>query len=215
MATSDAELVGWVSEGAAGMGSWGAEQFIGVQPPATAVVSVVATSLTITITLNVNAALTGNALVPSNWIVLAPPGNFAPVTVTAVAAAGSTVVLTTTEQTGGGAYVLSIPTSGVVSASGSPLLAPFTQAFTGATTPTLIQNISVVDGRTIVLIFAKPVLPAGALVPSNYGIDHGLSVLTVTQINSQTYQLGTTTQTAGTLYTLTASNIFDIFFNPI
>jgi hypothetical protein len=199
------------------MGCWAIEQFIGVQPPATAVVSVIATSQLITVTLNVNAAITGNALIPSNWVVLAPPGNFAPVTVTGVSVSGMAILLTTTEQTGGGAYVLSIPTSGVFSTggTGSPLLAPYTQAFTGATTPTLIQSINVIDSRNIVLIFAKPVIASGALVPGNYAVNNGLSVTSVTQINSQTYQLGTTVQTSGTVYTLTASNIFDIFFNPI
>lgn len=196
-------------------GDFNAKVVIFGSPQNTVITSVTPASQQITIAFNTTISATGASAIPSNWTITAPPGNFASVTVTAISVVGQTIVLTTTEQTGGGAYILNIPNGVVSTILAAPLLAPYTQNFTGATTPTTIQAVNVIDGRTIVVIYSKPVIVSGAILPANYAINNGLSVLSVTEIDAQTYQIGTSVQTSGTAYTLTASNIFDIFFNPI
>lgn len=183
--------------------------------PAPAVVSVVASSYTVTITFNINIALVSPT--PAAWTITAPAGlNVAPVSVLSVAVAGSVVTLTTSEQTGGAYYTLTLPGAFIFSTPGGGyFIGPYTLVFEGASSPTPI-SIQVIDGFTLRVTFSKPVLPAGALIVSNYVITSpSLAVFSVSQVSSQTYTLTTGQQSIGTGYTLTVSNVFDIYFNPI
>lgn len=158
---------------------------------------------------------------PSAWTVgiIGSPTNVAPVTVTAIAVVGAVVTLTTTTQTGGATYVLNIPSTAITSTTGYPFLGPFAQDFTGGSGLTNTFVVTVIDAQTLLVTFQRPVMETGthgALQTSNYSLNHdNPAILGVTAVTAAQYVVTTAPQTYGTVYTLTVSNVWDTFFNPI
>lgn len=180
------------------------------------VVSVAASPGQVTITFNVSVILTGAAVNPSGWTITAPVGMVAPVTVVAVLLEGTEIILNTSEQTGGALYGLNFPEGLIFSTPGGlAFTGPFTQSFDGAATRTPIISAVSIDEQTVDILFARAVQPYGALNPSNYMLNPSVTVLSVVQLSPNGFRLTTAPQSTGQLYTLTASNIFDLAFNPI
>ena len=179
--------------------------------------TVAATAGTITITFNTPVVLTGSSATAQGWSIT-PPGSpmVIGVSVTGVAVAGNIVTLTTTEQTGGGAYTLNFPEGLIFSTPGGlAFTGPFQRSVTGAATHTPIISANAIDSRTVDILFARAVQPAGALNPANYVLSPPVAVLGVVQLTPNGFRLTTAPQSTGQVYTLTASNIYDLAFNPI
>jgi trimeric autotransporter adhesin len=158
---------------------------------------------------------------PGAWTVgiIGNPVNVAPVTVTAVSVVGATVTLTTTTQTGGATYVLNVPPGAIFSVTGYPWLGPFAQDFTGGAGLTNTFVVKVIDAQTLLVTFQRPVLETGthgALQTVNYSLNEdNPAILGVTAVTAAQYLVFTMPQTYGTEYTLTVSNVWDVFNNPI
>jgi hypothetical protein len=173
--------------------------------------SVTAALYTITVNMTDTVILTGDALQPSKWVIA---GNY-PMTVSNVSYGGSIITLTTTEGTQGASYNLLVPQGIVKSGNGTPCIGPFTFPFTGAgSVPTLLLA-SPIDARTLDIFFSEAVLETEAIIAGNYVISGGLSVTSSQKISDSIYRLTTTRQIPSVSYTITASNIHDLFENLI
>jgi hypothetical protein len=177
--------------------------------------SVVAIAGQITINFSSVPILTGVSNTPAGWTVSPPMGNFAPVAVLTLSVVGNAVILTTSEQTGGGAYTLNVSQSTIFATNGTAFTGPFGQAFTGVGSPTPIAAAISIDEHTLEVIFTKAVIASDAVNPANYVLSPTVPVLSVDILAPNTYRLHTGPQAPGTMYTLTASNIRDLAFNPI
>lgn len=167
------------------------------------------------LTYSLPPTLSGAALIPANWLIT---GGGIHVTVTAVGTSGNDILLTVTPQTQGATYTATMP-AGISGLSGSTPIAlsgAFTANFTGTgTAPTIVIAFPESDGKLVDVIFNESVVTSEAMIAANYSIDHSLVVFSVDQINLNSYRLHTSLQTAGTVYTLTVSNIHDLQGNLI
>ena len=82
--------------------------------------------------------------------------------------------------------------------------------------PVLASAVAI-DGHHLRISYNERVMPADALISSNYSITGGggLTVLAVVMETETVYVLTTTLQTPGQLYTVTVSNVRDLDGNPI
>lgn len=168
--------------------------------------------LEVRITFNAAPVLVGFATDPANWIITGPDT----VTVSAVTTDGNDVVLTTTEQTTGATYTVTIPPS-IANTDGVIYVGTNSFNFTGVGDPPFVAMAAGIDGFHVKVIFSEPVVESEALVPSNYVIT-GSGGLTVSDVEKETdlvYILTTSLQTVGASYTLTVSNIHDLYGNLI
>lgn len=160
----------------------------------------------VTLSFDATPVLTGNSLLPNNWTT-SPELSISNATVV-----GDSILLTTSEQTTGKLYTLNVP-SGISSQDGLLWIGPFTQTFTGVGQGPSILNIYCIDARTIDVSFSEEVYEPDALTKENYSINNGLQVFKVVKVSKTTYRLTTSKQAVGTSYTVTASNIRDIYGN--
>jgi len=159
------------------------------------------------------AALTLQAALPAYWTF---SGGSTAITATSVVlSAADTVRVYHTEPKGGETYTLTLPLSGLKSATSVPYNGAGTLNFTSVSqAPTAVQA-QVIDNKTVRVIFSEAVRPAEALVGSNYSIAPPLTVLSVTQETSNRFVLTTAAQTPSTVYTITVSNVKDLAGNPV
>ena len=128
---------------------------------------------------------------------------------------GKTVRLTTATQTYGTNYT--VTANNVQDVSANAMTAPGTASFTGVdtTAPTVLSAVTVTD-HTVNVTFSEPVDLTTAQNAANYSISSSLAVTgAVLQADLQTVQLTTATQTYGTSYTVTATNVSDAHGNAI
>lgn len=168
----------------------------------------------IEVLLSATGILTGDALVPSKWVVV---GGGVALTVVSVSIIGSLITLTTNEATDGASYTLLVPQGIVDSGTGNPCTGGFVQPFTGAGTAPILSLARSIDARQVEVYFTEAVVEAEALLPANYVITGGggLSVFAVEKITDTIFQLTTSAQEVALLYTVTASNIHDLAGNLI
>lgn len=81
--------------------------------------------------------------------------------------------------------------------------------------PPTVVGVNVIDAFTIRVIYSEPVEESGALVSTNYTFDNGLTASAVAKESDNTYMVTTSQQTSGISYTLTVSNVQDLFGNTI
>ncbi len=170
----------------------------------------------IIITFSDDISLAGDATIPGNWVIT-PSGGAVAVTVIGLSVVGADLTLTTTEATIGGSYSLGIPIGVYRTIDGYPLLPPYAQAYTGeGTAPTVSQIVVLNDARTFDVVFSESVLTAEALLKANYGVSPLLTVDTVTKVQDNRYTITTLeAQIPGQLYTVTVSNVHDLYGNLI
>ena len=163
-----------------------------------------------------NITLSGPALLAAQWTITASPGAAA-VTTESVVVAGATVTLHITECTGGASYYLHIPTTGITDTSMTPFGGPWLHAFTGVGITPFVALASASDALHAKVIFSEAVVEAEALLSTNYIVTGGagLTVYGVTKETDLVYVLTTSLQVAGQLYTVTVSNIHDLYGNLI
>jgi hypothetical protein len=181
------------------------------------IVSAVCSANSILLTFNAPVTVSSFAATASNWLII-PNAGSAPMTVTGIASANTDeITLTTTEATNGGGYTLYIPIGVLKDVDLTPLLPPYSIAFTGVGVPfTLAAIITSNDGYSFDLLFSKAVVEPQALDITNYIISPNLIINNITKINDSRFRATTTiAQTPGVLYTVTASNIRDLFNNLI
>jgi hypothetical protein len=179
-----------------------------------AILSVVPGIGQLSVNLSATGVLTGDSLIPSKWVVT---GGGTPVAVVAVAIFGTLITLTTTEQTDGASYMLLVPQGIVDFTTSNPCIGPFTWAFTGVGSLPTLAFARAIDARLLEVIFSKAVVNSEAVDPANYMITGGggLTVSAGSKVTDTTYRLVTSRQDPGQLYTVTASNIHDLFGNLI
>jgi hypothetical protein len=68
---------------------------------------------------------------------------------------------------------------------------------------------------TFVLIFNEDVTESSATNISNYAISPALDIISISKINSTTYEMTTSQQTANTAYHVTLTGVIDRANNPI
>lgn len=129
-------------------------------------------------------------------------------TVTGVSLSGRALTVRFTPQTDSIVYTLSIPDTGILDAGLNPYLGPYTFAYNSQGTPINIQIVSVIDARTLEVVFSAPPPRATALNPATYSISPTIAVLGVQYVTDFVYQLTTEKQTAGTNYTITVPSMF-------
>jgi hypothetical protein len=164
-----------------------------------------------------NIILSGPALTPAQWpITAATPGTIVP-TVTSIGVVGSTVTLYTTECTGGAVYYLHIPASGVTDFTFATFGGPWIHLYVGVGAAPFVALASAQDALHAKVIFSEAVVEAEALVAANYIITGGagLTVYNVTKETDLVYVLTTSLQVVGQSYTVTVSNIHDMYGNLI
>jgi len=163
-----------------------------------------------------NIALSGPALLNAQWVITSPPGVVAP-TATSVSVAGSTVTLYITECTSGTSYYLHIPTTGITDTTMTPFGGPWLHTFVGVGVAPFVALASASDALHAKVIFSEAVLEAEALISANYLITGGagLTVYGVVKETDQVYVLTTSLQVSGQSYTVTVSNIHDLYGNLI
>jgi hypothetical protein len=165
-----------------------------------------------------NIQLSPYAANPANWSIESL-GSGVAMNVTAVSYSGPTIHLTVTEGTDGQLYKLNIPTVGITDTTMAldPYPGPYTQNFYAVASGPVISLAYAPDGLQVQVIFNVPVVVSEALVAANYVITGGagLTVFSVTQETANSYLLATSLQIPGFSYTLTVSNIHDIYGNPI
>lgn len=169
------------------------------------------------LTFSSNIVLSGAALLPAQWTVTtATPGAATP-TVTAVSVVGATVTLYITECTSGATYFLHIPTTGIADFSATPFGGPWLQSFVGVGVVPFVALASANDALHAKVVFSEAVVSSEALVPTNYIITGGagLTVYAVTKETDLVYTLTTSLQVVGQSYTVTVSNIHDMYGNLI
>lgn len=172
------------------------------------------TQSSLILTFSDNVVLQGPALDPANWTIAGPGLG---VTCTAVSAPSDqkNVTLTITDQTQGGAYTVTVPSTGISGPSALNFSGPFTMNFTGiGVAPSIVMARSV-DARTMEVIFSEPVLESDALNPTNYTITNGLKALSVSKVTPVIYRLTTSKQAVGTAYNVTVSEVRDLQGNEI
>ncbi len=81
------------------------------------------------------------------------------------------------------------------------------------TPPTVLSVTSDTTFTSVLVKYSEPVSDT-ALTPSNYSIDQGLAVLSVTRLNDSTVQLTTTPQVEGTGYNLSIHGVQDMSTTP-
>jgi hypothetical protein len=184
--------------------------------PSLQIVSISANPTSILITFNNNITVAGLASVPTNWTIT-PSGGASPVYVTGLSSGPTTITLSITEATIGGSYSLNIPFGVVRQSDGSPLIPPYAQVFAGAgVAPTLVQIITTNDARTFDCLFSEAVVESEALDKVNYLIVPTLTIDTITKVTENRYQIKTIEAfVPSQLYTVTASNIHDLYQNLI
>lgn len=181
------------------------------------ILSIAASPLSITIIFSSPVIVAGNASLFTNWSIT-PTDNTINIAINAVSGSGSdTVVLTTTEGKIGGSYNLSIPQGIIKQADSSPLIPPYIVPFTGnGIAPTVIEVVRNDDARNFEVSFSEPVAEVLALDPANYLISPSLAISKVTKVSNNRYTVTTLdAQTPNQVYTVTVSNIKDLFDNLI
>lgn len=181
---------------------------------ALAILSVTPAPNQLVVDLSSTGALTGDSLIPSEWVVTG--GGF-PVSITGVTIIGNFITLTTTDMTDGASYTLLVPQGIIDFGTGNPCAGPFVWPFTGVgSLPTLVFARAI-DARLLEIIFSKAVVNSEAENPANYLITGGggLTVSSSAKVTDTTYHLVTSRQLPGQLYTIQASNIHDLFGNLI
>lgn len=166
-----------------------------------------------------NIELSPFAANPANWSIVPISIGAHPMTITGVSVAGPTVTLTVTEGTGGDLYTLNIPLVGITDTTMAlnPYPGPYAQNFYAVATGPAISLAYAPDGINVRVIFNVPVVMAEAAIAANYVItgSGGLTVTAATVETANSVLLTTSLQTPGASYTLTVSNIHDIYGNPI
>jgi len=171
----------------------------------------------IELVFSTNVQASGPALVPSQWVITTGVLGAPIPVVSSVVVAGPRIKLYYSEGRTGVLYSLAIPVVGVQDLSSNLFPGPFTTTFTGVGQPPFVLVAGSGDGFSVRVIFSEPVALPEATVATNYVITGGagLTVFSVTQVNSQIYDLKTSLQVVGQTYTLTVSNIKDLLGNLI
>jgi hypothetical protein len=123
------------------------------------------------------------------------------------------IKLDTGLHTPGASYTLHLPTVGLLSNSGKPLVGPFELDYTGVVGSVLIQLTRVIDARTIELIFNRRANEEDASNIANYVIaldelvDPALTVVSANRISDFHYTLTTSRQVYDEPYEVYISNI--------
>jgi hypothetical protein len=71
------------------------------------------------------------------------------------------------------------------------------------------------DNTSFVLIFSEDVTESSATNPANYVITPALDIVSIVKLNSTTYAMNTSQQTANTAYHITLTGVIDRANNPI
>jgi hypothetical protein len=167
------------------------------------------------IIFNANVAISGPAADYTNWDIT-ENSIYADPSISAVeVVSGNRVRLTISEQTALGTYTIQIPTLGVTTDTGSPLVGPFSIDFLGIGVGPDVAMAKALDARTLEVIFTEAVREDDATTVSNYSIAPPLTVSAAVKVTDLVYRLTTSKQTYGTVYTVTISNIRDLANNPI
>lgn len=184
-------------------------------PPVLTILSVVAGVNTVSVQFSDSLqGVFSSASAPSNWIVTNTDTG-SQLAVNAITVCGDTITLSTEEQKIGDNYSVVVPNIIVDDANTLLFNGPETRTFVGAGNAPAILNIRTIDARTIMAYFTEEVVEAEALNVSNYSVDNGLSILSVTKLGPTIYRLATSRQTTGIVYTITATNIHDLAGNLI
>lgn len=129
-----------------------------------------------------------------------------------------TVQLITSPQTGGTNYTVTV--TGVQDTAGNVIAGNNTAAFAGtappdATPPTVVSATGV-NNTTIDVVFSEKVDTVTARNTANYAVNPALAVSAAAlQADDKTVRLTTSSQTGGTPYTVTVTNVKDISGNTI
>jgi hypothetical protein len=165
------------------------------------------------LTFNTPIQLDGPAPIPNQWLISAAPGVVIP-TISSVVVSGNKIKLYHSEAKTGAAYILTIPFAGIRDLSNGLYLGPFSSAFTGVGVAPFVSLAASDDSLHVKVIFSEAVNATQALNISNYSIP-GLSIFDVKKETDQVFELKTSPQTVGVVYTLTVNNINDLYGNPI
>lgn len=82
-------------------------------------------------------------------------------------------------------------------------------------TPPVLYSLISVTATLVKVIYSEAVNTSDALTVGNYSLNNGLVALSVSQVSPSIYLLTTTAQTPSTVYTLTVSNVRDLYGNVI
>jgi hypothetical protein len=177
------------------------------------VLSATAATKQVTINLNTNAVLIGNALDRSQYLITGASQN---ILINSISTGTNSIVLSTTEMSQGTTYTLTMPTIGIINQlDGSACIGPFTTTFSGVGSNPTILIIKSIDEHTIQIVFSEPVNTHDALNINNYAADNGLTITGASKISSTIFNLTTSKQAVGTVYQVTGSNIRDIDGNSM
>jgi hypothetical protein len=81
--------------------------------------------------------------------------------------------------------------------------------------PTIADVIIGTGLNTLTVVYAEPVTPGPATNTANYSLDGGLTISGATAVSSNKVRLTTSIQAIGAKYTLSVSNITDLYGNTI
>ncbi len=128
---------------------------------------------------------------------------------------GKTVKLVTDAQVKGTSYTVTV--NNIQDVSLNTMTAAGTAAFTGVdTTPPAVASATAMKDNMVSVKFNEQVDTVTAAAYANYTISPSLTVVGATLLaDGQTVEVTTSTQTLGTVYTLTASNVKDLSGNII
>lgn len=177
-------------------------------------ISTVASDKLVTLTLNQPLFLTGLAEDYTQYV-FTSLGDGIAIEATGVTASGNQILIDTTEQTDGALYQLNIPPAGIISSSDSPFQGSFEPTFTGVGIGATILMSRAIDAYTVEIFYSEAVNNSDATDIDNYSIDNGLEVTAAIKITDTRYQIKTTRQVEGLLYTITVSNVRNYAGNPV
>lgn len=161
----------------------------------------------ILLTLTSNFTASGPGLDPASYVVTTSTPGASAVTVTNVQVAGMNLLLTTTNQTDGAAYVLHMPSVGLVDVNLNPFNGPFSNNFTGVGLAVAILIAYSIDVVTLGIVYNQPVNEASATNISHYNISPTLDVTAAVRMTDYFYQLTTSDQTRDQIYIVTATGV--------
>lgn len=179
-------------------------------------VSVTPSATEIVLVFSENVVLSGDALVAANWLMTPTLTGYTP-TCNSVSASTNEIVLGFSgEHTNGQPYELTIPT-GILSDTGANYTGPFVYSYVGVGVGPVITTISP-NITEIMITYNEPVVQLEAEDAANYNIT-GPTTPTISSVNlviNNVYRIVLSSAlNSGANYTLTVSNIHDIYGNVV
>lgn len=179
-------------------------------------VSVTPSATEIVLVFSENVVLSGDALVAANWLMTPTLTGYTP-TCNSVSASTNEIVLGFSgEHTNGQPYELTIPT-GILSDTGANYTGPFVYSYVGVGVGPVIITISP-NITEIMITYNEPVVQLEAEDAANYNIT-GPTTPTISSVNlviNNVYRIVLSSAlNSGANYTLTVSNIHDIYGNVV